>query len=144
MSNVGYWPIGQWVTFHAVPDTAYVNHFFPAWIHSMIQIPFQAKQVDLETLRCSAWSLRNLIHRRSLRSFLRTYKRSTCSKSLTHVKSQDEIHKQFINGLNAQLGFNQSSVDSFSVSFFLMGSWFPAPRYRYKRLPLFCTHFTIS
>ena len=24
-----------------------------------------------------------------------------------------------------------------------MGSWFPAPRYRYKRLSLFCTHFTI-
>ena len=25
-----------------------------------------------------------------------------------------------------------------------MGSWFPAPRYRYKRLSLFCIHFTIS
>ena len=24
--------------FHAAPDTAYVNHFFPAWIYNMIQI----------------------------------------------------------------------------------------------------------
>ena len=23
------WPIGQWVIFHAEPDIAYVNHFFP-------------------------------------------------------------------------------------------------------------------
>ena len=24
------WPIGQWVIFHAAPDTAYVNQFFPS------------------------------------------------------------------------------------------------------------------
>ena len=32
------WPIGRWVIFDAAPDTAYVNHFFPAWIYNMIQI----------------------------------------------------------------------------------------------------------
>ena len=32
------WLIGQWVMFHAAPDTAYVNHFFPMWIYNMIQI----------------------------------------------------------------------------------------------------------
>ena len=32
------WPIGQWVIFHAAPDTAYVNHFFPAWICNIFQI----------------------------------------------------------------------------------------------------------
>ena len=32
------WPIGQWVIFHAAPDKAYVNHFFPAWIYNMTQI----------------------------------------------------------------------------------------------------------
>ena len=31
------WPIGQWVIFHIAPDTSYVNHFFPAWIYSVIQ-----------------------------------------------------------------------------------------------------------
>ena len=31
------WPIGQWVIFHATPDTAYVDRFFPAWIYNMIQ-----------------------------------------------------------------------------------------------------------
>ena len=33
-----YWPIGQWVIFHAAPNTAYVNHFFPMWIYNIIQI----------------------------------------------------------------------------------------------------------
>ena len=34
------WLIGQWVIFHASPDTAYmyVNPFFPTWIYNMIQI----------------------------------------------------------------------------------------------------------
>ena len=32
------WPIGQWVIFHAAPDTVYVNHFFSTWIYNMIQI----------------------------------------------------------------------------------------------------------
>ena len=68
------WRIGQWVIFHAAPDTAYVNHFFPRefiiWFKSI-----QAKQVDLETSSL-AWSLHVLMHWSSLRSLLRTYERS--------------------------------------------------------------------
>ena len=75
------WPIGQWLTFHAAPDTAYVNHFFPRefiiWF-----ISIQAKQVDLKTSSL-ARSLRDLMHWSSLCSLLRTYKRSTFSTSRT-------------------------------------------------------------
>ena len=59
------WPIGRWVTFHAAPDTVYVNHFFPRvnfiiWFKSI-----QAQQVDLKTRRslvrcatsCIKWEL---------------------------------------------------------------------------------------
>ena len=74
-----YWPIGQWAIFHADTDTAYVNHFFPRefiiWFKSI-----QAKQVEHET-SSFARSLRNLMHWSSLRSLLRTYEMSTCSKS---------------------------------------------------------------
>ena len=62
------WPIGQWVIFHAAPDTAYVNHVFPRefiiWFKSI-----HAKQVDLETWSL-ARSLRDPIHWSALRSLL--------------------------------------------------------------------------
>ena len=32
------WPLGQSVTSHTAPYTAYVNHFFPAWIYNTIHI----------------------------------------------------------------------------------------------------------
>ena len=75
------WPIGQWVTFHSAPDTAYVNHFFP---HEFIVrfISIQAKQVDLKASSL-ARLLRDLMHWSSLRSLLRTYQRSTCRTSRT-------------------------------------------------------------
>ena len=61
------WPIGQWVIFHAAPDKAYVNHFFPAWIYNMTQIH------SGET----SWP-RDCVAR--FDHFSRTYVRSTCSK----------------------------------------------------------------
>ena len=71
------WPIGQWVIFHAAPDIAYVNHYFPRefimWFQSILE-----KQVDLETSSV-ARSLRNLMRWCSLHSLLTTYERSTCS-----------------------------------------------------------------
>ena len=74
------WPIGKWAIFHAAPDTAYVNHFFPrkfiVWFKSI-----QAKQADLET-SALARSQRDLVHWSSLRSLLGTHERSTCSKSM--------------------------------------------------------------
>ena len=74
------WPIGQWVIFHAAPDISYVNLFFPRefiiWFKSI-----QAKQVDHETSSL-ARSLYDLMYRSSLRSHLRTYEKSTCSKSI--------------------------------------------------------------
>ena len=69
----GNWPIGQWVIFHATPNTAYVNHFFPAWIYNMMETSSLAR------------SLRDLMHWSSLRSLLRPYERSTCSKSNLRV-----------------------------------------------------------
>ena len=78
-------PVTSWqltnrtVIFHAAPDTAYVNHFFPSefiiWFKSI-----QAKPVDLQTSSL-ARSLRDLMHWSSLRSLLRTFERSTCTKS---------------------------------------------------------------
>ena len=67
------WPIGQRVIFQAAPNTAYVNHFFPAWIYNMIETS------------SLAWALRDLVHWSSLRSLLRPYERSTCSKSNLRV-----------------------------------------------------------
>ena len=40
--------IGEWVTFHATPDIAYVNHFFLC--EFVIFKSIQVKQVDGETL----------------------------------------------------------------------------------------------
>ena len=74
------WPIGKWAIFHAAPDTAYVNHFFPPefiiWFKSI-----QAKQADLDTLSLTRL-LYDLMHWSSLRSLLKTHERSTCSKSM--------------------------------------------------------------
>ena len=74
------WPIGKWAIFHAAPDTAYVNQFFPRefiiWCKSI-----QAKQADLDTLSLTRL-LYDLMHWSSLRSLLKTHERSTCSKSM--------------------------------------------------------------
>ena len=67
------WPIEQWVIFHAGPNSAYVNHFFPAWIYNMIETSSLAR------------SLRDLVGWSSLRSLLRPYERSTGSKSNLRV-----------------------------------------------------------
>jgi len=78
------WPIGQWMIFHAAPDTAYVNHFFPAWI-VYDSNPFRRNKSTSRLCR-SARSLRDLTHGSSIRSLFRTYERSTCSKSSIHRK----------------------------------------------------------
>ena len=67
------WPIGQRVIFHAAPNRAYVNHFFPAWIYNMIETSSLAR------------SLRDLMRWSSLRTLLTTYEWSTCSKSNLRV-----------------------------------------------------------
>ena len=75
------WPIGQWEIFHAAPDSLYVNHFFFPREFLIWFTSIQAKQVDHETSSL-ARSLRDLMHRSSFSSHLRTYDKSTCSKSI--------------------------------------------------------------
>ena len=74
------WPSGEWMIFHTTPDTAYVNHFFLPREFVILFKSTQAKQVDHETPLLTR-SLRNLMYWSTLHSLLRTYQRSTCSKS---------------------------------------------------------------
>ena len=45
------WPIGQWVIFHAAPNTAYVIHFFPTWIYIYDSNPFRQNKSTLSLCR---------------------------------------------------------------------------------------------
>ena len=40
------WSKGQWVISHAARDTAYVNHFFPAWIYNYIKIQIHSGEIS--------------------------------------------------------------------------------------------------
>ena len=73
------WPIGQWVIFHAAPDTAYVNQFFPAWIYNVIQIRSGETSRPLDSVARSVAARPHALKLVSLT--FRTYERSTCCKS---------------------------------------------------------------
>ena len=56
--------------------------FFPAWIYNMIQIHSGETNRPPRDFVALAQSLHHLMHWSSLRSLLRTYEMSTCSKSI--------------------------------------------------------------
>ena len=81
-------PVTSWqLTNRTLSDISYPSRhsicqsFFPAWIYNMIQIHSgeTSRPRDFVAL---AQSLRHLMHWSSLRSLLRTYERSTCSKPI--------------------------------------------------------------
>ena len=65
--------------FHAVPDTAYVNHFFPAWIYNMIQI-YSGEKAGLRLRRSLGRWETSCIEAR-FAHFQELFERFTCSKS---------------------------------------------------------------
>ena len=67
------------MTFNAAPDTAYVNHFFPARIYNMIQIHSGETSRPPDLIASSVAAPPHALKLASLT--LRTYEKSTCSKS---------------------------------------------------------------
>ena len=81
------WPIRQWVTFHAAPDTAYVNNFFPTCICNMIHIHSGETGRPQDIVARSFASRPHALKLASLT--FRTYKESTCSTSRTGSEGRE-------------------------------------------------------
>ena len=67
------------MTFNAAPDTAYVNHFFPARIYNMIQMHSGETSRPPDLIASSVAAPPHALKLASLT--LRTNEKSTCSKS---------------------------------------------------------------